>query len=274
MYTIISEAIVLRSARFQGTQFIIYNNSKLINSEFLIYDRIIAEQIVNKNKSIAFSSIANYTDVQFNTSSKLNISTCYEYKYEEIIKSKIIYKLLPGAFTLLFLSVFINTSLIYLDIIDILVWDFIPHKWINILLSVALKAFSSAKLGFSFFALHNDCLNPITYFEVFYYVYMIYSVAYLVVWTVLIVLLIVLIVHGFRSYLNKEGVKEEPKKNGKTLLSLMIKIITGILIIAGVGILCCGLIGFIIFKIIWLLNGFKSLIPAITSILSIAGGVI
>ena len=38
LYTFISEAIVMKNSRFLGTQFIVYENAYIINSNFLIFD--------------------------------------------------------------------------------------------------------------------------------------------------------------------------------------------------------------------------------------------
>ncbi len=284
LYTFIFEAMVLKSSRFSGTQYIIYNNSYVINSDYFFYDRNNTQIFLNTHDNIPYSSIQNYLPIQLN--STVILSNCYVYNStEELDRVRTIYRLQPGSFTLLILNLFAYAGVIYLDVIFIFVWNLLPNKWSSVLLSVGLKAFTSAKLGFSFFYLKNDCLKPINFFTTFYYVYIIYAIAYLIVWIILIAVSI-----GFGILLCKRikrreasiqtiygsNISNPPQPNHsekKTFIILM----TTLLIISAITLgllLACGLIGFIIFKITWYMDSWKSLVPAITSTISIIGGAI
>jgi hypothetical protein len=281
LYTFISEALVLKNSRFLGTQFIIYDNSYIINSEYFIYDRNYTQKFLESNDNIPYSSIQNHIAIILNSTDIL--PNCYHYNTtEEIDRVRMIYKLQPGSFTLLILNLFANAGVIYLDVVFIFVWNLLPNKWSSILLAVGLKAFTSAKLGFSFFYLKNECLAPINFFSTFYYVYIIYAIAYLIVWLILIAAIL-----GFSVLLCKRIKRREasmqiiygsnPPQPHPSEKKTFIIFMTTLLIISAItlGLLfACGLIGFIIFKIIWFMDSWKSLVPAITSTISIIGGAI
>ena len=237
------------------------------------------ENFLEKNQNTPYSSISTFIPMKLNNSKILE--NCHKYnKTEELDMVKTVYKLLPGSYTLLILNLFANAGVIYLDIINIFVWQLIPKKWISILLSITLKAFSSAKLGFSFFNFTNDCLSPIKFFSFFYYVYIVYSIAYLIVWVLLIGAIV-----GFSIFLGRAiqrrklhtgldprhfPITHRPgeKKAFIFLMSVVIFVTAATLIL----LMLCGLIGFIIFKIIWIMDSMTSLVPAITSVISLIGG--
>lgn len=281
LYTFIFEALVLKSSRFSGTQYIIYNSSYIINSDYFLYDRNNTRIFLDSHDNIPYSSIQNHIDIKLNSTDIL--SNCYVYNTtEEMDRVRTIYKLQPGSFTLLILNLFAYAGVIYLDVIFIFVWNFLPNKWSSILLAVGLKAFTSAKLGFSFFYLKNECLKPINFFTTFYYVYIIYAIAYLIVWIILIAAIIVFGILLCKRIKKREASMQalygsNPAQPNHSEKKTFIIFMTTILIISAITLgllLACGLIGFIIFKITWFMDSWKSLVPAITSTISIIGGAI
>jgi len=178
LYSAIYEPIILWDNNFQSTQYVIYNNSYVIDSNFLIYDRTYAQNLTTSNPSIAYSSIANYTSVTLNSSSSFDLSVCSNYTTRQLEQIKTIYQYLPGAYTLLVINIFNYAAIVGFDIFNIVLGNIVDNSIFSFLISCFQKVLTSQKLGFSFFQFDSNCLNLIEYYDTFYYVYLVYGIAY------------------------------------------------------------------------------------------------